>query len=225
MGYYGNLENKQKIQKLRKQGLSYREIEKITKTSKSTISKYCKNVKLTKSQTEHLIKNKTNSLSKARILGAKANKTKRQTQEKKMLKKGITQIGNLSNRDEFIAGIALYQGEGSKTGNAVEFTNADPLTIRFMVNWICKFCQINKNQLRFNLWLHDNLDESKAINFWCDLLKISQSQFGKTYLAKNKLDSHKIRKNIHQSGILKIRLYNSSKLRLLLGWIKGILSQ
>ncbi len=224
MGFYGNLENKQKIQKLRQQGLSYREIEKITETSKSTISKYCKNIELSSYQIEQLIKNKKNGLSKARILGAKTNKTKRQIQEKELLKKGIAQVGKLNKRDRFIAGITLYQGEGSKTGNALEFTNADPQTIKFMTNWICEFCNIKKDNLKFSLWLHDNLNEPNAIKFWCNLLKIKPSQFGKTYFAKNKLDSPKIRKNIHQFGIIKIRFYDVSKLRLTLGWIKGVLS-
>lgn len=224
MGYCGKLENKQKIQKLRRQGLSYREIEKITKTSKSTISKYCRDIELTKNQINRLSKNQSNALIKASILGAKSNKIKRKNQEENLLNQGIKEIGVLSKRDKFIGGISLYQGEGSKTGNAVEFTNSDPLTIKFMTKWICEFCHIDKNQLKFNLWLHDNLNESKAISFWANLLGVKTSQFGKTYFAKNKTDSHKIRKNIHQFGIIKIRLYSSSKLRLILGWIKGVLS-
>lgn len=224
MGYYGNLENKQKIQKLRQQGLSYREIERITKTSKSTISKYCKNIELTKTQINHLLKNQSNGLTRASILGAKSNRSKRKKQEKDLLNQGISQIGNLSKRDKFIAGISLYQGEGSKTGNAVEFTNSNPETIKFMTNWFDEFCEISTDKLKFSLWLHDNLDESKAISFWCNFLNIKRSQFGKTYFAKNKTDSQKIRKNIHQFGIIKIRFYNSAKLRLILGWIKGVLS-
>lgn len=141
-----------------------------------------------------------------------------------MLKKGIVQVGKVNRRDRFIAGITLYQCEGSKTGSAIEFTNADPKTIKFMTNWICSFCNIKKHNLKFSLWLHDNLDESNAIEFWCNLLKIKPSQFGKTYFAKNKTNSPKIRKNIHLFGIIKIRFYSTSKLRLILGWIKGVLS-
>jgi hypothetical protein len=224
MGYHGNLEKKNLIQKLRKSGHSYREIEKLTSTSKSTIGNYCQNIKLNKLQTQKLIENKKNGLAKASLLGAKSNKNKRIFQENQLLEEGIKQIGKLTKRDQFIAGIALYQGEGSKTNNAVEFTNSNPETIKFMVNWLQNFCGIDLLKLKFSLWLHDNLDESKAIKFWCGLLKIKPSQFGKTYFAKNKLNSPKIRKNIHQFGIIKIRFYNSAKLRLILGWIKGVLS-
>jgi len=224
MGYYGNLEKKNLIQKLRKNGHSYRDIEKLTQTSKSTIGKYCQNVKLSKVQIQKLIKNKNDGLAKASLLGAKANKNKRISQEKQLLQEGVRQIGKLSKRDKFIVGIALYQGEGSKTNNAVEFTNSNPETIKFMVKWLHDFCYIDLSKLKFSLWLHDDLSEAKAIIFWCNLLKIKSSQFGKTYFAKNKINSPKIRKNIHQFGIIKIRFYNSAKLRLILGWIKGVLS-
>jgi hypothetical protein len=224
MGYYGNLEKKKLIQQLRQDGHSYREIEKLTQTSKSTIGNYCQNIKLNKQQIQKLIKNKNEGLIKASLSGAKSNKDKRISQEKQLLQQGIDQVGKLSKRDKFIAGIALYQGEGSKTNNAVEFTNSNPETINFMVNWLHDFCQIDLSELKFSLWLHDNLDETKAIGYWCDLLKIKSSQFGKTYFAKNKENSPKIRKNIHQFGIMKIRFYNSAKLRLILGWIKGVLS-
>jgi len=224
MGYVGNLEKKNLIQKLRQEGHSYREIEKITQTSKSTIGSYCQNIKLSENQIQKLLENKKNGLTKATILGSEANRKKRIIQETKLLKKGIKQIGKMSHRDRFIAGVALYQGKGSKTNNAVEFTNSNPETIKFMVNWFSEFCIINKSKLKLSLWIHDDLSEVNAINFWCQFLDVKTSQFGKTYIAKNKINSQKIRKNIHQFGIIKIRFYNSAKLRLILGWIKGVLS-
>jgi hypothetical protein len=93
-----------------------------------------------------------------------------------------------------------------------------------MVGWFENFCNINRKDLKCSLWLHDNLDESVAKRYWINLLKVSESQFDKTYFAKNKINSPKIRKNIHPYGIIKIRYYDSSKLRLILGWIRGVLT-
>ena len=93
-----------------------------------------------------------------------------------------------------------------------------------MVEWFVKFCKVFRNELRCSLWLHDNLNESVAIDYWTKYLKVSKIQFNKTYFAKNKVDSPKIRKNIHQFGIIKVRFYDAYKLRLILGWIKGVLS-
>ena len=194
MGYTGNLEKKNLIQKLRQEGHSYRDIEKLTHTSKSTIGNYCKNIKLSENQIQKLLNNKNNGLIKATLLGSEANREKRIIQETLLLKKGIKQIGKMSQRDKFIAGVALYQGEGSKTNNAVEFTNSNPETIKFMVNWFSEFCHIKRSKLKLSLWLHDDLSELNAINFWCQFLEVKPTQFGKTYFAKNKINSQKIRK-------------------------------
>ena len=225
MGYYGKLEQKELAKSLRKKGYSYGNISIITGLSKDTISRSCRDILLTKEQIIQLDLNRKQGQTLASIKGAKSNQLKRINSEKILLNEGIKQVGKINSRDRFIAGISLYQAEGSKTNNAIEFTNSDPKTTKFMVNWLEEFCQINRDKLKCSLWLHDNLNEVKAINYWVKYLIISKSQFGKTYFAKNKVDSRKIRKNIHQFGIIKIRYYDAYKLRLVLGWIRGVLAE
>lgn len=224
MGYYGKLEQKELAKSLRKKGYSYGKIKQISGLSKDTISRCCRDIILTPSQIKQLDLNRRQGQTLASLKGAKSNQLKRINSEKTLLNKGIKQVGQINDRDRFIAGISLYQAEGSKTNNAVEFTNSDSETTKFMVIWLEKFCQINRKDLKCSLWLHDNLSEINAISYWADYLKITKSQFGKTYFARNKVNSPKIRKNIHEYGIIKIRYYDSYKLRLILGWIKGVLT-
>lgn len=224
MGYYGKLAEKEKAKVLRKKGYSYGAISKIVGLSKDTISRCCRDILLTDIQINKLDENRRNGQILASIKGAKTNQLKRINSEEELLKMGVVQIGKVSQRDKFIFGISMYQAEGSKTNNAVEFTNSDPATIKFMVEWMERFCKINKNDMKFSLWLHDNLDEGKAIDYWSKYLGILGNQFNKTYFAKNKIDSKKIRKNIHQYGIIKIRFYDAYKLRLILGWVSGVLN-
>jgi hypothetical protein len=224
MGYYGKLEEKEIAKSLRKKGYSYGKIKQITGLSKDTISRCCRDIKLTDSQIIQLDLNRQKGQTLASLKGAKTNQLRRINSEKTLLYEGIQQVGHVSNRDRFIAGISLYQAEGSKTNQAVEFTNSDPETINFMVNWFEEFCQIKRKELNCSLWLHDNLSEVRAVDYWTNYLKLSKSQFGKTYFAKNKVNIPKIRKNIHQFGIIKIRYYDAFKLRLILGWIKGVLT-
>jgi hypothetical protein len=224
MGYYGKLEEKEIAKSFRKKGYSYGHIKLITGLSKDTISRCCRDIKLTNIQIKQLDLNRKNGQTLASLKGAKTNQLKRINSEITLLEEGIQQVGRISKRDRFITGISLYQAEGSKTNQAVEFTNSDPQTVKFMVFWLEEFCQINRKELKCSLWLHDNLSETNAINYWTNYLKFSKSQFGKTYFAKNKINSPKIRKNIHQYGIIKIRFYDAFKLRLILGWIKGVLT-
>ena len=50
------------------------------------------------------------------------------------------------------------------------------------------------------------------------------NNFYKTYIAKNKTESKKIRKKLHNYGIFSIRFSNATKHRKLMGWISGLLS-
>jgi hypothetical protein len=224
MGYFGKLEEKEIAKSLRKKGYSYRHIQKITKLSKDTISRCCRDIVLTDLQIMRLDLNCRQGQTLASLRGSKSNQLKRQNSEQALLEEGIKQVGSISPRDRFIFGISLYLGEGSKTNNAVEFTNSDPATILFMVKWFEEFCGIKRENLHASLWLHNNLNENTAKKYWTKLLKIKNLQFNKTYFAVNKVNSPKIRKNIHQYGIIKIRYYDAYKLRLILGWIKGVLT-
>ncbi len=224
MGYFGKLEEKEKAKRLRKKGYSYNQIKTETGLSKDTICRCCRDIELTKKQILALNLNRKRGQILGSIRGAKTNQRRRILSEERLLKKGIKQIGTLNKREKFMLGIAFYQGEGSKTGSGVEFTNSDPDTVVFMVRWFEEFCQIGKENLKCSLWLHDNLNEKVAIKYWSDLLGVKKEQFGKTYVAKNKINSKKIRKNIHKYGIIKIRYYDVLKLRLILGWIKGVLT-
>jgi len=58
MGYFGKLEDKLKAQHLRRQGLSYREILLQINVSKDTISRWCRDIVLSKAQKNRLLGNK-----------------------------------------------------------------------------------------------------------------------------------------------------------------------
>lgn len=92
-------------------------------------------------------------------------------------------VGSLSERDLFIAGIALYAGEGFKTGSAVGMANSDPRIIVAFLTWLRTFFDIDERRLRLRLYLHDGLDLERANLFWHELTGIPLTQFGKPYRA------------------------------------------
>jgi transposase len=223
MGYYGKLEEKEKVIKLRQDGHSYNEIKKQVSVSKDTISRWCREIKLTKKQLLHLQKLQKNGLRSGSQKGADANKQKRINNEKILLKIGKKEIGKLTKREKFLIGVALYIGEGTKNGSTVDFTNSNPKIIQFMVNWLIRFCNIPKLKIKANLWLHDNNNEQNAKKYWSQITGLPLENFGSTYIAKNKANSKKIRKNIYPFGIIKIRHSNVQILRKIHGWMEGIL--
>jgi len=222
MGYYGFLEKKIKAQSLRKKGLSYGEIQNIIDVSKSTLSGWCRDIFLSEKQLNRILENKLKGAARGRIIGAKKQQKKRLNQTREMLTEGKKEVGVLSRRDRFLAGIALYVAEGTKKDKVCCFANSDPALIKFMASWFREFCEIPEDKLRGAIWLHEGLNEKKAKEYWSNLIKIPISQFHKTYIAENKIKSKKIRKNIHQHGVFSIRFSDAKIHRKIMGWIAGV---
>lgn len=222
MGYFGKLEEKIMAIELRKKGLSYKQIMNNVHVSKDTISRWCRDIILTPEQMEKLLKRKLVGAEKGRLIWAEKLKIRRVEETKEFNSKGKKAVGRLSGRDVFLIGISLYAAEGSKRNYTIQFANSDPRMIVFMMDWFRRFCEIPESKFRGSVWLHDNLDVGRAINFWSKLTGIPDSQFHKTYLVKNKDNSRKIRKNIHEYGVFSIRASDAKKQRMILGWIYGV---
>lgn len=222
MGYFGKLEEKLKAQALRRQGLSYGEIKQQIPVSKGTLSEWCKDISLTKTQKLRLLNNKKFGQKKGSLVAAENKRQARIKRTEQIRKKAKKDIGKLMARDKFITGVALYAAEGNKGDGKAAFANSDPKLIKFMMEWFIRFPKVPLVKIRGAIWLHEGLDEMKAKRFWSGLTGIPVDQFHKTYIAKVKKDSKKIRKNIHEYGIFTIRFSNSSIHRKIMGWIYAL---
>ncbi|PIS09705.1 hypothetical protein COT75_00760 [Candidatus Beckwithbacteria bacterium CG10_big_fil_rev_8_21_14_0_10_34_10] len=217
-------EEKTKAIKLRKNGLSYSEIIKKVKVSKSTLSYWLSNIKLNKKQQNRINKKKT----LGRLKALERIKQKRKKITNFLLKKGKTDIGKISQRDLFILGIALYWAEGAKQkasdiSHRVSFSNSDPKMIKTFLIWLINSCKITKEQLSFELYIHKEIDKKtvKLIkNFWLKTLKIN-GNFLKIRYKKHQINKLKNLKTYY--GLIRIDVQKSTNFnRLIKGWILGI---
>lgn len=223
MGYFGKLEDKQRVQELRRQGFSYKEILLQVSVSKDTLSRWCRDIPLTNKQQSRLLKNKSFGQRKGSLIAADNKRKLRIAKTQSIFIEARKELGTLSTRDLFLTGIALYAGEGNKTDGKGGFANSDPKMINFMMSWFKEFCDIPLSKFRGAIWLHEGLDEQKAKQYWSALTSIPLNQFHKTYITKNKAGSLKIRKNIHKFGVFSIRFSDSDKQRKIIGWISALL--
>ncbi|OGK25285.1 hypothetical protein A3A46_03725 [Candidatus Roizmanbacteria bacterium RIFCSPLOWO2_01_FULL_37_13] len=222
MGYFGKLELKLKAQQLRKHGISVREIQRKLKVSRSSVSLWVRDIKLTKQQLQKLYQNKKTGGLKGSIIAAMNKVKARKKITQKLLEKGRKEVKRLSKRDRFIAGIALYFAEGNKVGNSVSFSNSDFRALKFMVDWLRNYCYVPEEKFRCSLYLHDNLNEGSAKRFWISLLKVPNSQFTKSYIVKS---NHKrFRKTKHKNGVLRVTVSDVNLHRKIMGWISGVIS-
>lgn len=225
MGYYGKLELKQKAQKLRKRGRSYQEITRLLNVPKSTISDWCKDIILSDKQIFRLYKNKLTGALKGSAIASQKKILTRLKSTELLFKQGLQEVGQLSKRDKFIAGIAYYSSEGTKTDKGCAFANADPKIICFMINWFREFGGLPVNKFHGAIWIHKNQGEQAALNYWSSLTSIPKTNFYKSYIVENKNKSKKIRKQIHPYGIFSLYVSNVALQRKIMGWIGGVLQK
>ena len=68
---------------------------------------------------------------------AKQRRSSTQKKVEKLKREGAHEVGTLNQREFFLAGLALYWGEGYKYGSGeVGFTNNSPAAIRFFIKWV-----------------------------------------------------------------------------------------
>jgi predicted transcriptional regulator len=221
MSYAGKLDLKNKARELRKKGTSVRTIQKKLKVSKSSVSIWIRDIRLTDKQLKKLYLNKKTGGLKGSIIAAMNKIKKREKITKEIMNNAKKEIGKLNRRDRFLIGVALYFAEGNKADKSVSFTNSDPQAIQFMTKWLRDFCQVPEDKFRASLYIHDNLDEQKSKKYWSSLTKISEDQFGKSYIVKN--NPKRFRKTINQNGVFRITVSDVNLHRRIMGWIAGIL--
>lgn len=222
MGYYGRLGLKLKAQEMRKGGKSYNEIIAALNLPKATVSDWCKDIQLTEPQLFKLYQSKKTGALRGSIIAANRKKANRLQETETLYRQGVKEVGKLTKRDRFIAGIAFYAAEGTKSDRGCAFANANPEIIRFMIRWFKEFGKVLKDKFRGAIWLHDGLSEIKAKQYWSKVTGIPIVHFYKTYIAQDKKDSKKIRKNIHHFGVFTFYVSDVILIRTIKGWIGGI---
>ncbi len=228
---YMKLKLKEKAEaiQLRKQGKTYSEILHKVPVAKSTLSIWLREVGLAKKQFQRI----TRKRSEASKRGGKARKDQRIELTQKVISDSRSEIRSLSKRERWIIGIALYWAEGSKEkewrpGSRTELTNSDPLMISVFLKWLFDSCEVAKEDVSFEIYIHEHKKESINLvkKFWSSTTGFPIQHFEKVYWKKNKVNAK--RRNIGNLyyGNLRVRVKASSILnRKIAGWTQGIVEQ
>ena len=117
---------------LRSGGLSYNYILKKVPVAKSTISLWCRSVRLTPEQRKKL----QEQSGKGSIKGIEAIQTMFWQKRCEAFVEGVNLSHELISKDpRFVSGLMLYWAEGTKN-SITAITNSDPRIIKFMTQWL-----------------------------------------------------------------------------------------
>lgn len=175
--------DKNKAIELRKKGMSYSQIKKMLGISKSTLSGWLNDMPLSEKRIKEL-----GALNPIRIERCRNTKLMhRQERLRGVYTKVTEDIGSLSKRELFIAGLFLYWGEGGKTKFCTtSMTNTNPDMVRFFIKWLINL-GVDKKKLKISLHLYSDMNINKQVKYWSKFLSINICQFRKPYIKKTKL--------------------------------------
>lgn len=211
------------ITNMLKRGHSYKEIHKNLKVSKTTINHWFK--KLPKKDQENIKKHRIKNWQKAYRKTAKKIKKETKRKEKKIQKKAAGEVGEISKRELFLIGLALYWGEGNKREkNQIQFTNSDPKMISLMMRFFRKIYQVKEEKFYMQMVLHEGVSTEIALKFWSKLTNVSREQFKKPCFSISKRSKGKRNPKRLPYGTLQIRILDKNLTHTLYGHIAGLAS-
>jgi len=202
------IKEKAECRKLRKQGMSLRNISKQIKVSKGSVSIWVRDIDLTNKQ-----KKKLQFRDKAYINHSENFRNKRREYQQQGREKARTE-------DQYYAfGCALFWGEGSKCKNYVRLVNSDPKLMSFFINFLRKYFSVANEDvaLTFQYYLDNGLTLEEIQTYWCNQLKLPKSCLRKCTLKSKYYSTSKIK---HPYGICSIAIGNTQIAQQIFGSIK-----
>ncbi|MBU2539992.1 hypothetical protein KJ786_02425 [Patescibacteria group bacterium] len=219
---------REKAIKLRKQGLSYREILAIIPVSKSSLSLWLRSVNLTKRQKQRLTDKKLAAAKK----GGEIIREKRILSTKRIKERAEKQIKKISNRELWLIGIMLYWAEGNKqkehkVSESVRLGNSNPRIIEIFLIWLFEVIKISQNDISFRICLHETAKNRlpEIEKYWSKITGFPIEDFRKVKInwKKHKINTKRKNTGKDYQGLLEVRVKRSTDLnREIDGWIGGI---
>lgn len=175
--------DKEKARRLRAGGKTYTEIKQALGVGKGTLSAWLFDMPLTSEQIRQV-----RDLNPRRIEHFRETMSrKRDARLQVAYSKAQKEIGTLSRRDVFIAGLYLYWGEGTKAARGkVALTNTNPAMLLSFLEW-AKIMGLSHTDARVRLHLYTDMSVQKEILFWSKTLSIPKNQFRKPYIKSSSL--------------------------------------
>lgn len=170
--------------RLRRQGVSVKEIARKLNIAKSTASLWVRDVILTIEQLETLRQNSITGRERGRLINSLKQKQARILRLENENKAGSDLFSRITPSELHVAGLCLYWAEGSKKQRRVELCNSDPQMIKFFITWLVKIYQIPLNELRCHVGINiaHKFRENQVKNYWSKTTGIPLVNFNKTSL-------------------------------------------
>ncbi|GAA2923925.1 hypothetical protein GCM10011428_45920 [Streptomyces violaceus] len=174
---------REKARELRLQGWTYDQIQVELGCGKSSISLWVRDLPKPERQ---------RSTEEASAIARRGwEVTLQRREEERQHTKTVAQqaVGDLTDREVFLAGVVLYWAEGAKDKSysrreRLQFINSDPNVISFFLRWL-DVLGVERERLRFRVSIHESANAQEAEEFWAGLAGVAPATFQKATLKRH----------------------------------------
>jgi hypothetical protein len=214
-------DSKEQAIALRRDGYSYSMISEMLGVPKSTLSGWLRDIEYTPN--EEVI----TCIGRGRIKGGQTHRLRRIHRTARIHEEAKREIGDISKRDLWLAGIAMYWGEGNKSDEQVSITNSDPNLVRFMMRWFREICHVPEDRFRVEIHLYPDSDVKQAEQYWSEVTGLPLSQFYDARIDRRRNKMRKKKRSLPY-GTVHIRILGGGPYcgralhRRIMGWIEAL---
>lgn len=165
---------KEKAVELRKQGNSYAIISSQLNVAKSTLSVWLKGVNFIPNDVfvNNVLRNNQRLVEIKRV--------DKMVSLKEAHSYADINVGKINKRDNFIFGLGIYLGEGSKSN--IRISNSDPRIIKFSINWFRNHFGLVDSNFRIRLHIYPDKDGNELVKFWSSVVDLDKKYFFDSYI-------------------------------------------
>jgi len=180
--------DKLRAYELRREGKSYKEINKLLQIPLGTIAGWFKDEEWSMQIRDRLGAKASLAFPEKLAAIQKANKARWTKKYKEYRQAAESEFAQHQNDPLFIAGLMLFWGEGNKSpkDGTVRLTNSDPAMIRIFYNFLTKTMGADPDKVKIHLLLYPDLVDDMQKSFWSKSIGIPLSQFIKSTYIKGR---------------------------------------
>jgi len=204
--------------RLRREGLSIKEIERRLRVSRSSVSLWVRDIELTPEQ--HAALQMCNPIYNAQRSGTAKLRERGRLRRRTYQLAGRRRIA--AGDPLYVAGCMLYWGEGAKSRNYAALSNADPEVIRLFGRFMRECFGVADGQMRVTCHLFaDHVSKQRGVEqYWLDVLGLPQVCLRKSVVNRYSRSSQRKRVNRLPYGTCKVVVYSTEIVQMIYGSIQ-----
>lgn len=169
---------REEARRLRREGLSLKEIQERLGVSQSSVSVWVRDIPLTDEQKAALLQRRP--MYYGHLKGSYTNHKKFKAMRQQYQEEG--RIKALERDPLHIAGCMLYWAEGEKTRNRISFANSDPDMLVFFCKFLRQCLHVEDDAMTIHIMCYttNGISQKEIEDFWLQKLELPASCLRKT---------------------------------------------